>query len=433
MAEEVNFMKSGLVFSLVFLTLIFSGCSNTDSSVEDQDEVFIESEELDVVTEVVEGPVSVTTDSSVEDQDEVFIESEELDVVTEMVEGPVSVDLSHLFHPPAVGTFKGPSLLAEIIAEQRQSNTIDDWHCHLETTVLSESCRLFKIALYSTYGAASVDEILGANFDPDFQQNYAISVVNTVPILVSRNLDGYAKKVFEDYSNLGTDAEALLNSGAGICGHQTFVAIALFNIAGMEARILEWWYLIDGDTDERRNHIFVEVLIGDEFKPVDTTSGAYWVNEDGSMASTENIGLDNVIYNQALMYQSSSTSNSNSYEPFEYLYAKNMSDVTQRGTGIVHYYATETVIQHIPNFVGDNIFDDYAGGTQFKIEKAGTVTVDVSGYGGSDAFICLENNCMPISSSNIGIFTFENKGNGRLYIETEGDIGYAILSSIEIN
>ena len=340
--------------------------------------------------------------------------------------------LSTLSNPPALHPYSGTSALAEAIATQIELATASTFNCDFETVVLSEACHLFKTSLYITYGTPTPDDVRNAHTDPAFQQNYAIAVVNAVPIIVSRSVYELSVIAIHDYVAAGVNAEETLGSGAGQCGNKTYVALALFEAAHIEARTIQFWYTLDGDATDRSNHSFVEVLVSDEFKPLDTTYGAYWVREDGSMATTSEMTIDNVIWNQALHYASPSFLGDIRFPmvPFEYLFAKSRANVTQGGHGEITYYLEETQILHIPAFIGDNEADGYTGGTSFNVEGQGTTTVTVSAYAGADAQICLDGNCEPITAAG-GTFSFDNAGNGNLHIDGFEDVAYAVITSIE--
>ena len=352
---------------------------------------------------------------------------------TTQVEAPTSLSsLSSLANPPALHPYSGPSHLPDIIVSQIESNASANFNCDLETVVLSEACPLFKAAIYDTYGEVTPTQIRNAHTDPAFQKNYAFLVVNAIPIIVSRSIYDWSVLAFHDHMNPGVNAEEILGSRAGLCGNKTYAALALFDAAHIEARPIQFWYIKDETRQNRASHSFVEVLIGNEFKPLDTTYGAYWVREDGSMATTSEISVDNVVWNQALRYANPSFLGDTRfpYIPFEYLFPENRASVTQGGHGEITYYQEETQILHIPAFIGDNSVDGYTGGTSFNLEGQGETTVTVSTYVGIEAQICLDDDCEPVTEAG-GVFTFENSGNGNLHIEGFEDIGYAVIASIE--
>lgn len=326
----------------------------------------------------------------------------------------------------------GPFPLAELVAEQVETGDTD---CPEDSEVTHEACLLFQGALYARGGdLTDLESIRTAPGDADFQNQYAIALARTVPILSSTDNYGFQTAVLGDeFEAPGSDAEVCLQVRHGICGNQSAVALALFEEAGMLAQPAAFYYL-DPVTRRRNAHVAVEVYIDGAWRYVDTTYGTYWPTEDGLATLDEILVMDDprssAVQMKALLPKLDLTVVN--HPAFEYLEVE--ADVIRGRIGTIHLDDPTEDFANIPGHVGDNQADGRsASGMTFEIAvpSDGVLVVETVAAGGSDnASLCLDDVCLPIEMAPA---TFEFPASGPralLRVRTTEDTAYVVLKSL---
>jgi hypothetical protein len=276
-----------------------------------------------------------------------------------------------------------------------------------------------------------------------FSYIYAAQVANLVPTLIST-----ATRTFfmlnGPFAEPGSNPELCIEIRHGICGNQAAVGVALFKKAGFRARPIEFYY--QNGAGQRLNHIMVEVLIDGAWRPVDTTYGAYWVddtpNAPFALRTLEQI-LDRadartkVIRNRSLvpygLYEEITR-----VDFFDYLTLD--ADILRGGEGEIRLPLRENegteAFNDIPNFVGDNVEDEDSKGISYRLQgHSGIyyVTVNVAGsaeVGNEVMYLCLDASCQEFSTDRRK-YEFEVTSPKRLYLKSNADLAYVVLKSLE--
>lgn len=359
--------------------------------------------------------------------------------------------------------------LPELVAEQLRQG---DLNCPRQSPLTYEACLLYQGALgaWHSFGLANEcpttmrdeDEASGdrrltaaPQLTPDdarrapksacFGYIYAIAVANATPILSSTALRSFFLKVSPAFLEPGSNAEQCIVVRHGICGNQTAVALALFEMAEIEARSVEFYFELG---NQRSSHIIPEVKISESWRLIDTTYGAYWIDRRSSgsifaLAKTDDvIRVDEIkrhpIFNEALAPHGIYSSVIG-FRPFQYL--DNDADIIRGSVGSVSVdLAGDSGIENFqdkPNYIGDNVPNRPFSGIEIDLRTGDAVTpieitirVAASAVsGGKDVFICLDAQCRRFES-NISEFKFTKTNPDRLYLKTENDVAYAIIKSI---
>ena len=356
-----------------------------------------------------------------------------------------------------------PTKLARMISEQLLAGR--QVQCTRDSEVFYEACLLYQGAFGYWRGTSFTpncgdglsnglrplspeqlaEKALQAPANTCFASVYAVAVANTVPILVS-TLNQWFQRVLRDgYENPGSDAERCLTLRYGLCGNHTSLALALFEEAGLTARPVQVFYENKG---LRLNHIAPEVRIGDEYRYVDTTYGAYWTKRDRA-ASFDLATLDEVramrnpskraVWNAALApYSIPRTTAAAEYDPFDYLSASNASIIRgYQGTIRLAFngLSGSEPFKDIPNYLGDNQNDGRSAGVDFAIAaargryeiKLRTLATAVTNF--APASVCVNDVCQ-FAPAEAGELTFAVKDPRRLHIQSEADAAYVVMESL---
>lgn len=281
---------------------------------------------------------------------------------------------------------------------------------------------------------------------PCFRTIYTVLVANTVPILSSTALRTFMISIDRPFIEPGTDPNICVEVRHGICGNQAAVGTALFELAGIKSRTVQFFYQSAG---ARSSHVVVEVSIDGKWRLVDTTYGAVWDAQPSGgrsfeLATTDRLIVDerlrgSPIFNRALMPYLVYRAGYN-LKPFEYLNAG--ADVVRDGAGAVKIdlVGDNGVEQfaHLPNYIGDPVPNRPFNGLQLDLEPREKVrpiqlAIDISGSsigGPGPAWICLDSDCRPIDDQTTKVM-FNAINPDRLYIKTENDVSFLVLRSIE--
>jgi hypothetical protein len=284
------------------------------------------------------------------------------------------------------------------------------------------------------------EDVLRAPSVPCFSYLYAIQVANATPVLIST-----ANRAFQVASGMpfpepGSDANLCIQARYGRCGNQAAVGVALFEKAGFKARAVQFYYESNGI---RKSHVIPEVLIDGNWRLIDTTYGAYWINNKPAspfvLRTLEEIQTNGphteLVTNRAL--QPFYAANSG---PDYFKYLTSRGDILRGGKGQITLQLTgkegvET-FHHIPNYVGDNIPDGKSSGVSYRLKiNPGRyeVTLNVTGSaveGDQPPSLCVDVACSQISPSKQR-YVFSVINPKRIFLQSELDIAYAVLSSIE--
>lgn len=358
-----------------------------------------------------------------------------------------------------------PKPLAELIAEQIKSGVVT---CPNDDLLTYEACLLFQGALgvWQREGLTencsnvihpryppqlskpesedvriSSEDVLKAAETPCFGHLYAINVANTTPILVSTANRTFQIAAAPNFLKPGSDPELCLSLRHGICGNHSAVAIAFFKRAGFKARPVEFYYEYKGS---RLGHITPEVWIDGDWRLIDSTYGAYWIDEKPGvpfeLMPTEKVLASKpktYFYNSALLPFGfrSVTGNTNYFS-----YISERADIIRGGSGEIMLtlkgqQGSENFL-HKPNFVGDNIPDGQVTGLLFRLVSKNAkyrLTVNVSAAAisnGAKAFICIDELCEKYSDDKRE-YSFNVQRPSKLYLKTDADVAYAVLKSLD--
>jgi hypothetical protein len=360
----------------------------------------------------------------------------------------------------------GSKFLPEIIASQLESG---DFSCPEDDLLTYEACLAFQgtLGIWQRAGLTkhcpdimgpiqsnhlppdsqaekvviTPQAVLDATKSPCFGYLYAINVVNTVPILIRTANRVFQLEAVKNFQEPGSDANLCLSARFGSCGNHTATALGFFEKAGFKARPVEFYYEYEGT---RLSHIIPEVWIDGDWRMVDSTFGAYWIDRrpgiQFKLRSTEDIlsrRLKTEFYNAALLpygfYSVVSQTN-------DFSYISEKADVIRGGSGQITLnlkgkQGSENFM-HKPNFIGDNIPDSQSGGIQFRLVSKNAkyrLTVNVSAAAisnGAKAFICIDELCEKYSDDKRE-YNFNVKDPSKLYLKTDTDVAYAVLKSLD--
>jgi len=275
-----------------------------------------------------------------------------------------------------------------------------------------------------------------------FKKIFSISVVNRVPILINASSRSYYMGLKNKFVEPGSDPEVCLQKGHGSCGNQAAVGLALLWLGGIEAREIQFYYNLNG---RRYSHIVPEVLIGETWRIIDTTYGAYWIPKNKKnifdLATTEDVlgGRGQIFYNSALLPYGLLSLNPENPLPFEYLKAQ--STILRGGVGEVELdlFSTKGVekFEHLPTYLGDNKEDGLMRGVNFKLKTIGKtpikITLVVSGSAFSDEkpvkiFVGTQ---QQLFSKQKNIYEFTEENPSGIYLQSNMDVAYIVLDKIE--
>lgn len=283
--------------------------------------------------------------------------------------------------------------------------------------------------------------VLGATNSPCFGYLYAINVANTVPILIRTANRVFQLEVVKNFQEPGSNATLCLSARFGSCGNHVATALAFFEKAGFKARPVEFYYEYEG---KRLSHIIPEVWIDGNWRMIDSTFGAYWIERrpgvQFKLLSTDEIlseKLKTDFYNTALLpygfYSVVSKTN-------DFSYISEKSDVIRGGNGKVTLIlkgqqGSENFL-HKPNYIGDNVSDHQSGGIQFRLSSKKAkyrFIVKVSAAAISNdaiAFICINESCEKYSDHKRE-YSFYVQDPSKLYLKTDIDVAYVVLKSLD--
>ena len=358
---------------------------------------------------------------------------------------------------------KTPKLLAEIIASQLQSGSFS---CPKDDLLTYEACQVFQgtLGIWQRAGLTkhcpdiidtsqppsesqaekvviTPQAVLEATKSPCFGYLYAINVANTVPILIRTANKVFQLEAVKNFLEPGSDANLCLSSRFGSCGNHTATALGFFERAGFNARAVEFYYEYKG---ARLSHITPEVWIDGDWRMIDSTFGAYWIDRkpgvEFKLIPTNDILSQNLkteFYNAALLpygfYSVVSQTN-------DFSYISEKTDVIRGGSGEITLtlqgeQGSENFL-HKPNFVGDNIPDHQSGGIQFRLLGKNAdyrLTVNVSAAAMSNdakTFLCIDDSCEKYSDEKRE-YSFVVKDPSKLHLKTDADVAYTVLKSLE--
>jgi len=357
---------------------------------------------------------------------------------------------------------KTPKLLAEIIVSQLQSGSFS---CPKDDLLTYEACLIFQgtLGIWERAGLTkhcpdmispiqhpvsqakkvviTPQAILGATKSPCFGYFYAINVANTVPILISTSNRTFQMVCAPDFLKSGSDAELSIFERHGTCGNQSALATAFFKRAGFKARPVEFYYEYEGS---RHSHITPEVWVDGDWRLIDSTYGAYWIDRKSGVSfelmPTEKIlarKAKTYFYNSALLpFGFRSVISNTNY--FSYISEK--ADVVRGGSGEITLtlkgqQGSENFL-HKPNFVGDNIPEHQSDGIQFRLLSKNAkyrLTVNVSAASipnDAKAFLCIDESCQKYSDEKRE-YSFIVKNPSKLHLKTDADYAYAVLKSLD--
>jgi hypothetical protein len=284
-----------------------------------------------------------------------------------------------------------------------------------------------------------------------FKQMFAVSVANRIPILVNAANEVFKITLGDRYVSPGNNENAYLQTRRGICGHQAAVALKMFELAGIEARPVEFYYLFNG---QRLSHIVPEVFIGSEWRLIDTTYGAFWRKTRSALwskakkrsffelASTDDVlaGRDaELVWNQALFPYSVLPVSLTNPDPFNYLSCG--PDVLRGNAGsiTISLLSDHGSIQFrdLPNFIGDNRQDEQKKEVNYRLvvrpDQNVRITLHTLGAAFSadkDASIRIGDSVVPYSPRQ-KVYQFDVVNPARMSIDTEMDVAYVVLDRLE--
>lgn len=355
-----------------------------------------------------------------------------------------------------------PEKIPELVAQQLGSGDLD---CPNSDPLGYEACLLFQGAMgswqavglpdkcpnvenvsgqftWKAAGKLSPEDALRAPGVPCFSYLYAMQVAVTVPVLISTATRAF-RMLNGSFSEPGTNPRLCIEARHGLCGNQVAVAIELFERAGFRARPVEFYYESNG---MRLNHIIPEVLIEGAWRPVDTTYGAYWINESlgkplalRTLDEILNAADQNtkVVYDAALVpYALYSTISRQ--DRFDYLHSG--GDILRGGEGQIRLSlrgdkGTES-FKDIPDYVGNNVSDVASKGVSYSFsEDPGTytLTVNVASSAAGDnqpIWLCVDGLCRELSK-DVQRYEFTLVRPKTLYAKSKNHLAYVVLKSIE--
>lgn len=289
-------------------------------------------------------------------------------------------------------------------------------------------------------------DVLRAPTVPCFSYLYAIQVANAVPVLVSAPNRGFRKVSGKPFSEPGSDPDSCIAARYGICGNQAALGVALFEVAGFKSRPVEFYYYNNG----RRSHIIPEVMIDGDWRPIDTTYGAYWASNvpgkpftlqtlddilhKGAAWARQNTKL---IHNSALLPYGISSSTSR-YNFFSYLNPG--ASILRGGKGEISLALIDKKgvenFKHRPNYIGDNKPDGESAGVTYKLDATPgkySIVINISGSAFGEegpVAICIDKNCTKFSREK-KTYRFAVTNPSHLYLKSGIDVSYIVMASIE--
>jgi len=353
-----------------------------------------------------------------------------------------------------------PASLPEMIASQITNGNLS---CPTYESLTQEACLIYQGALgvwqmigkpdrcpavvdnpapLPSPAELTTDDVLRAPTVPCFSYIYSAQVANTVPILIST-----ANRAFRimngTFAEPGSNPKLSIEARHGLCGSQAAVAIALFEKAGFRARPVEFYY--KNKLKQRFSHVIVEVLIDRDWRLIDTTYGAYWI--DGTPGSSFALRtLEQILQPdpQTRVVRNNALTPYGLYEQIShadfFAYLTHDADVLRGGEGEIklslHGGTGIENFDSIPNFIGDNVADGNQKGVSYRlIEDPGTyhVTVNVAGsaeIGDRPIHICLDESCEKFSDSQREYY-FKANNAKVLHLKSDADVAYIVLKSIE--
>jgi hypothetical protein len=356
-------------------------------------------------------------------------------------------------------------LLPKLLANQLKTG---DLRCPEESALLYEACLAYQGAygIWRRMGKPHQCPLIANQFIPeDFSRKvskedvvaeqtqiaspcfgylYAINVTNVVPILSNTVNRVFHLEIDPNFEKPGSDPEMCVQVRHGICGNQAAVALAFFELAGYEARPVQFFYEEDG----RRSHIVPEVRIEDSWRLIDSTYGAFWIDRSAEAPfelSTTDAIINNAnvypIYNKSLLPHSLNEL-TRAYDPFSYL--ENNADILRGGIGSIRLRLDgeqgKETFAHLPNYVGDNRADNKHEGSRFlfvdkkeRLQENLEIEILVSGsaYSGveDEIDICIDTVCQDFSK-NQSTYRFQVTNPKTLRLETTLDVAYVVMQEL---
>ena len=125
--------------------------------------------------------------------------------------------------------------------------------------------------------------------------------------------------------------------------------------------------------------------------------------------------------------------------PFGYL--EGTASILRGGVGSITLTLSNPVGKEVfdqkPNYIGDNLPDDKSDGVSYTFGSRDgeyQIQLKVSAIGGNEQliYICIDTSCINYSKE-IDSYKFSVHNPKRLYIKSDQDVGYVVLSSIDWN
>ena len=356
--------------------------------------------------------------------------------------------------------------IPELVASQIQSGNTT---CPEDDALSYEACLLYQGTLGTWHRVGMADEcpaVIGDNQQTDYStptQNkkftpedalratksncfnylYAIGVANLTPVLVSTSNRTFQLATGHRFPEPGSNAHLCVEARHGICGNHAAVGQALFEKAGIESRTVEFYY---SDDIQRLSHIIVETYIGGDWRPIDTTYGAYWPNNENGqpfkLMTTDELlsnkaNRANPVRNEALLPYGFYSSFAKPHY-FDYLDAS--ADIVRGNQKTIslamNNKKAKEVFTNIPNFIGDNKADNEFNPLTYRLisnKSKYRLTLTTAGSAFSSngpVFICVDKLCEKYSSAKAEyVFTVEDPS--MLYLETGMDVAYIVMKSLD--
>jgi hypothetical protein len=351
------------------------------------------------------------------------------------------------------------SSISKLVADELSSGNLN---CPMLGSLRYESCLLFQGALGVWQSSGLKDECpilkinkelpiskiltsedaLRAPSSPCFGYLYSISVSNAVPILISVATKTFKLASKKSFHEPGSDPELCFKGRFGSCGNQAAVALMLFHNAGFKARPVQFYYEENG---VRLSHIVPEVFINGKWRLIDTTYGSFWIKNvqkiPFEVASTEEV-LDSKINPEIKRFDNNALlprvfySQILQQNPFGYL--AGTASILRGGVGSIKLKFSnsngEELFSHKPNYIGDNLSDNNKEGVNYTFESDGgdyLIQLNTLVTGGNEKLIniCIDDVCKKFSK-DIRNYIFKVKNPKKLYVKSDQDVGYVVLSSL---
>ena len=267
----------------------------------------------------------------------------------------------------------------------------------------------------------------------------AIEAMNLVQIIAGSGRYAYLQSTQRDFSVSSMSQQAdLLNKGYGICANHQYLFIEILRRIGLEARPVDFFYLTE--KGERKNHAAAEVKINNKWIYFDVTWGSFWLgtaNDLSTLMSLEDIRQGKGIRvggngNSWYLYCTHKSRHSELRDPFNYLYAKNLHILRNKG-GVITIIFKYGVFDFtdIPNYFGKSEGNDPL---KIRLEgdfKPSEAVLEISGVGGvcKESVIRIGSNTYPVVAGKTKILV---EPNSMLEVEGRDEICYAVISNLKL-